>query len=374
LFFSWLVLAWKPNFATIWACRQASLLLILSVNQQRIFDLYTGAGKGKQIALNAIAEKLSSEGIPPPSKTLQGKAWYSTSVKRILRNRAYIGEFSYSHNKVTITLPDLAIVSPEVWNAAQEQTQKNREMARRNNKKHDYLLRGKIKCACNLTMMGTPATATGKYNPQWKKTYLYYTCGRHRGDRHVHQCRESRLSVGETDAQVWEWVYGLISDDDALAKGIIEWQRRSAEQYEPKWTRLETLKVLIEKTERSMTRLAAAFRRAENDTEAESLEREHRVASKEYAVLVSERKRLESELAEQVLTPDREATIRLIAKTIRSRIGAANFEQKRDALNLLNFTAQLGYNGQRGLWCTCALTMDAKFLVFDSPISAVRCG
>ena len=124
-----------------------------------------------------------------------------------------------------------------------------------------------------------------------------------------------------------------------------------------------------------MTRLAAAFRRAENDTEADSLEREHRIASKEYAALVSERKRLESELAEQVLTPDREATIRLIAKAIKSRIGVANFEQKRDALNLLNFSAQLGYNaGQRGLWCTCALTMDAKFLVFDSPISAAQYG
>jgi hypothetical protein len=33
LFFSWLVLVWKPNFAMVWACRQASLLLILSVNQ-----------------------------------------------------------------------------------------------------------------------------------------------------------------------------------------------------------------------------------------------------------------------------------------------------------------------------------------------------
>ena len=167
----------------------------------------------------------------------------------------------------------------------------------------------------------------------------------------------------------------MISDDDALAKGITEWQKRSVEQFEPKRSRLETLKVLIEKSERSMTRLAAAFRRAENDTEAESLEREHRIASKEYAALVSERKRHEGELAEQMLTPDREATIRLIAGIIRSRIGAANFDQKRDALNLLKFSAQLGYNaGRRGLWCTCALAMDTKFLVFDSPISAVRCG
>ena len=333
---------------------------------RRIFDLYTGAGNEPRIALIAIAVKLSAEGVPPPSRSKQGKVWYSTSVKRILRNPVYTGNLLCLGGTVTISVP--AIISPVVWEAAQKQTEKNRELARRNNKKNEYLLRGRLKCACGLSMVGVSNLSRGKYNREWKRIYSYYSCGRHRGDRHIHICTESYLPIEKTDSLAWGWVYELISNEDALRKGIDDWRRQNFEQLEPRKNRLIALDSLIARAARNVDRLAEAFHRAESDIEASALEVRRKIAAREYGAAMAEKKQLESELAEVELTPEREAIIRRAAKAVKGRLGEARFEQKREVLELLNFSARLGYNeaGARGLWCSCALQLDVKFLSVDS--------
>lgn len=334
---------------------------------RRIFSLYIGL-LAERLPLLGISALLTEEGIPPPRVGKRGEVWYTSTVKRILRNPAYLGQFSYAHNTIRIDLPHLAIVTPELWAAAQEQTRKNRELAGRNNKKYDYLLRGRLKCSCGLTLIGTPAHSAGG------DVYLYYACGRYRGDRHILDCTESYLRVVKTDSLVWGWIYELVSDDEKLTEGFREWQRQNSQQLEPKQARLSALGEMKTRAERSIARLAEAYRFADSEEEATVLERERKIAVKQLIEIKAERAQLKKDLAKVELTPARLNTIRLAVGEIRGRLGDANFEQKREVLDLFCFAGKIGYQDDvRGLWCTCTINPDPEFLRFDSHFSAPPC-
>ena len=334
---------------------------------QRIFRMYTGIGE-KRVPLLVIAERLTSEGIPAPGNSGRGgEFWYAYTVKRIVRNPAYTGKFSYSHKTVGLDFPDLAIISPDVWQLAQEQTKKNRELGKRNNKKFEYLLRGRLKCNCGLSLIGLPVHANNQY-------YFYYACGRFRGDRHIYSCKESYLLVKQTDALVWDWLYGLIDDDDKLTEGIRTWQRQNIDQADARRSRIYSLDDLIARAERTISRLAAAYRRAENDVEAEALDRERKIAVREFEAFSAEREELGKKLAEVELTPEREDYIRLVLRSLRARLGNASIIQKQEILDLFQFSGQIAYqDGQRGLLCICKLVLDPKFLAFDNRFSKKQC-
>src|SRR3712207_4691127 len=54
---------------------------------------------------------------------------------------------------IEIAVP--AIIDQETWGQAREQLRLNKERAPRNNKKHDYLLKGLLVCGCcQLRMLG----------------------------------------------------------------------------------------------------------------------------------------------------------------------------------------------------------------------------
>ena len=78
-------------------------------------------------------------------------------------------------------------------------------------------------------------------------------------------------------------------------------------------------------------------------------------------------------LANVDVTPEREAAIRTTARVVRHRIEGASFGQRREMLDLLNFSAQLSYEeNQRGLLCTLAVSSNPKFLSFDNHSSATQ--
>lgn len=118
-----------------------------------------------------IAEELTRLNIPTryrrDGRGLRGKAtatyWRAGAVLRILRNTTYKGEYRYGKRNtkgksgehgITVS-PCPAIVSPEVWEAAQAALARNRLTALRN-ARHVYMLKSLIKCgACGKTYIGT---------------------------------------------------------------------------------------------------------------------------------------------------------------------------------------------------------------------------
>ena len=72
-----------------------------------------------------------------------------------------------------ISVPVPAIVSEDIWNLAQDLLKRNAKLASRNNKKHNYLLRGLLVCEiCGSTLQG-----------RMQNKRIYYRCsngGKHR--------------------------------------------------------------------------------------------------------------------------------------------------------------------------------------------------
>ena len=116
---------------------------------------------GKPLATLVIAKKLETMQIPTPGSqgciTRKGRGiWSYSAVATIIKNETYSGIRRYGcragalrkrlplEEQIAVTVP--AIVERETWQAAQARLAYNNAMSKRNSK-HDYLLRGLIKCA-----------------------------------------------------------------------------------------------------------------------------------------------------------------------------------------------------------------------------------
>ena len=124
----------------------------------------------ERLSTRRLCLHLQERGIPTPRGANQ---WSPTSADRILRNPVYKGTFFYQRTESAlpnkrlttdpykqsrktgskprpqddwIAIPVPAIVDEPTWNAVQEQLRQNSLHSPRNNKRHQYLLRGLIRC------------------------------------------------------------------------------------------------------------------------------------------------------------------------------------------------------------------------------------
>jgi site-specific DNA recombinase len=120
----------------------------------------------------AIARELSKMGLQTPGerngsviRTRAPGMWSDNAVRRILTTETYAGILRYGRRtgsggkrgkrpkKDQIPIPVPAIVSRELWNAAQERREFNKRTSRRNCRRK-YLVRGLIECECRYAMHG----------------------------------------------------------------------------------------------------------------------------------------------------------------------------------------------------------------------------
>lgn len=174
-----------------------------------------------------IADELTRMNIPPRYRAL-GRGirgvrtahwWRAGAVLRILKNTTYRGEYRYGKrntksgsgkadsgkNGIT-TCECPAIVTPEVWDAAQAVLVSNRIVAMRN-AKHVYMLRGLIRCEnCGCSYVGTKGTTWSGYK----------CCGRSiraaipkaTGEK----CMNPTLPMRDIEPHVWERIVRVLTD------------------------------------------------------------------------------------------------------------------------------------------------------------------
>jgi site-specific DNA recombinase len=191
---------------------------------RRIFALY-----GEGLGYAAIAERLNAEGVPEPrTRRRAGAGWMHSSIREMLRNPKYIGQFAFGRRKwqrhpttrkrvgrvndeadvLRNERPELVIVDRATWDEVQiRMSEHARDYKARAipHQKTGYLLTGLLKCACCGGLMqisgGSP--------------YPYYRCvsNRKRG-----VCT-NRLSVRETltRQRVLEAISAAIASPDAAA-------------------------------------------------------------------------------------------------------------------------------------------------------------
>lgn len=134
---------------------------------QQIFATYTNPQT--PASLYRVAKQLSDAGIPTPTGQVR---WNVATIRGILRSPVYIGQAACGRTRPVaarkrksalqpvgpgvsqrptpaeewISIPVPALVSREQFELAQVRLNQNKQLARRNNNAHDYLLRGLVSC------------------------------------------------------------------------------------------------------------------------------------------------------------------------------------------------------------------------------------
>lgn len=221
-----------------------------------------------------IADYLNRLAIPCSAADVAGKRnrrvapiWRPSHVRNMITNRTYMGEHVFgkrtkNRNRKLITREVPAIVSPEIWEAAQSVLRSNRIMCRRN-VREPYLLRGLIKCGlCGLTFSGI------RMKPPQRDHY--YRCNGRQQARglygaHGKKCPAKSLNGEYLDRLVWADIEAFLRNPgeilqklrERLAVGDSDRQRREKE--------LEGLKGRLEEKAVERERMLGLFRRGRID-------------------------------------------------------------------------------------------------------------
>lgn len=153
--------------------------------------------------IKSLVEYLKELGV----KNYRGKNFSIDAVKLILKNRKYIGEYSYRNIVTPNGIP--AIVSEELFNKAQQRMAKNKKAPARHKAKQDmYLLTTKLFCGiCGAYMIGESGTSrNGAF-------HQYYKCAsvkKHKG------CHKKTVRKAWIENIVIHYAMGKLMDDDYI--------------------------------------------------------------------------------------------------------------------------------------------------------------
>jgi site-specific DNA recombinase len=179
---------------------------------QRMFKMYIGAN-GRPMTFQGIAAMLTAEAIPPPNRGVGGdkkpsQIWHMGTVRRLITKSTFIGDFEYGG--IEFSLPELAIVDRETFEAAQKRRTTSRAQANIK-RKYDFLLAGHVRCSCGIGMSAS----------HYKKgRYRCYECNSVSNRRHARECEELKVRAPDAEEIAWEWVNTIICDEDQLQDGL----------------------------------------------------------------------------------------------------------------------------------------------------------
>lgn len=163
-----------------------------------IFNKYDS---GEKIA--DILRYIQSQGI----KTARGKEFTHYGISRILRNRAYIGEYRWHDIVVPDGMPK--IIENDLFERVQRRMEKNKKAPSAGRGEADFLLTSKIFCGyCKSTMAGD--SGTGKSGNKW----YYYTC-RARKTR-KNNCKKKSVRKEWLEREVTALTASYILRDDVI--------------------------------------------------------------------------------------------------------------------------------------------------------------
>jgi site-specific DNA recombinase len=212
---------------------------VTSAVVQQIFTWFTDPQA--PMTLYQVTKQLTTAGIPTP----KGKRrWNPSTVRHILRSPLYYGMAAYGRTRPVparrrksalepigpgistqptapeewIMIPVPAIVSREVFEIAQTRLDQNKQMARRNNTTHDYLLRGLLSCGrCHLTCSGREVDPS----------YRYYVCaGRSKTLRAPagERCYARYIPAQALDELVWQDLCRVLREPALLTHELMRAQ------------------------------------------------------------------------------------------------------------------------------------------------------
>ncbi|MFC1917962.1 recombinase family protein [Chloroflexota bacterium] len=291
----------------------------------------------------AITYRLISRGIP----TKNGKMWGKQAVRLILTNLAYTGRtyaFTTANGKQFnkpksewIEIPGVtpAIISQELFDAAQKQLHVNRQRASRNTK-YEYLLRGHVFCKlCGRRFSGW--ASGGRIEGQRKLVTRYRCAGKSKLEAPFNKCESKSWRADKLEDMVWQQIKHVLSNPDLIIIQI-EKQRQDANQLSVFEAELERIERQLRTVDREQHQL---LQWALKDFPVDQVEAENRRLNRAKETLKAQKTELEAQLKashEAVINvPDLERVI----GDIQKRLPDLDFEGKRLALDMLGITVRL---------------------------------
>jgi hypothetical protein len=158
-----------------------------------IFDWHVA----EQRSIRSITVELRRLGLRPQ----RGGAWGPSMVRRVLTNRAYIGQASF----LDIAIPVPAIIAVGIFECAQEQLARNRALLAGRPSVVPFLLRGLLRCgSCRRTWYADSSRATRAYRCRGADVITRANC------------RANGISAVRLDQTVWDAVVGVLRNPAAL--------------------------------------------------------------------------------------------------------------------------------------------------------------
>jgi site-specific DNA recombinase len=205
-----------------------------------VLESYIRYGKGA--GLRSIVKDLNGRGVPPPSAGRRGTgSWSVSAVWSMLHRERYRGvliwnrwEKTYKKGTevrvlrdagewVRVEVPELRIVSDEVWFAAQARMRTlNTSKTKKGGRPHRYLLSGIARCG----ECGGPLTVINGH--AGKASVKMYCCNYHR-ERGDAVCKnKSRRPVETVDRIVTDWLTKEVLNETFVLMALKELRRRFA--------------------------------------------------------------------------------------------------------------------------------------------------
>lgn len=283
-----------------------------------------------ELSTNAITYRLRELNAP----TKHSRYWNRSSVMGILKNPAYTGKtYAFTFLQGTnrrkpqnewIEIPGAtpAIITEELFEAAQTQLQLNHKKSKRNTKQQ-YLLRGHLYCRqCGHAYCG-----------HMDRTIGYYRCpGKLRITAPVNRCFNKNWRVDKLEDLVWKEIERVLDNPDFIVTAI-EKQRDDANNIDT----LEPELQMVEKQLRALDReqkqlLQWALKGFPEDT----VVAENKRINGSRSSLQSRKAALNTQI--QV---SHEATVSLpkleeYIQLVREKLTKLDFDMKRLALDMLN--------------------------------------
>jgi site-specific DNA recombinase len=315
-----------------------------------IFTLYTeGDGEsGGPLATGKIARKLTALRVPSCTdrrgpdagnhQRTKNKAghWNPSTISCILRNETYVGVWYYGKRTSKITETPIAVEVPaiidqETWDIARERSKHNKRFSERNSI-YQYLLAKRLRCG----QCGCKVHALSKGDGR----YLYYRCMA--VYNRSNECTQTDyFRADHVDAIAWQWVRGLLLDEDKLKQSLEAYQNSHEETAAPLRKRLEIVTGLIEDREQQITRLLDLYLNGDFSRDVLS-ERKARI-TQELTELRAESTRLETYIREQTLSEDTINTVLEFGRAVGEGITEADqdFQKRLAIIDLLDVTGEL---------------------------------
>lgn len=148
-----------------------------------------------------IVRDLNRDGL----KTIQGKPFNKSSLRRILSNDKYIGVYEYDDIRAEDAIP--ALVDKETFLICQQKLEKKQTASPKTRNGVRYALTSKLFCGkCGASMTGDSATsATGR-------VYYWYTCN----NRRRHWCDMKRFPKDELEKTIARKLMDILADKNKL--------------------------------------------------------------------------------------------------------------------------------------------------------------